>query len=134
MHPQGPDCARTALRPRAQRCVAGLALPCRRPSQGVSQAPLAVSLHPRASWCGVSQALCCAPCRAPYRRTGRHVAHLQRDILAPPSAMSRLSRDTTPAAKPPACHDTPIHIVTQFPNSQALAHVPLALARGPAVS
>ena len=50
------------------RRVAGLALPCRRLGP-------AVPLCPLTHWHAVSQAVCCTPCRASYRRTGRHVAH-----------------------------------------------------------
>ena len=46
-------------------------------------------------WRTVSQAMCCASCRAPYRHAGRHVARPLRRIVAPPPMVSRLSRDTT---------------------------------------
>ena len=100
----------------------------------VSQAPPAVSLHPRARWRAVSQAVCCPPCRAPYRRVGRHVARPLRRIVAlptpyrgaSPSRVTPISR-YNPAAKPRTCHDTPIRIATQSPSSQALARAPLAL-------
>ena len=43
----------------------------------------------------VSQAVCCVPCRAPYRRAGRRVAHPLRHIVELPPAVSHLSHDTT---------------------------------------
>ena len=111
VHTLGPGCTHAT---RTLRRVAGLALPCRRLGP-------AVPLRPRTHWHAVSQAVCCTPCRASYRRAGRHVAHRivaqgamsraysavswpsRRRIMAPPPAVPRLSRDTTRQPSPSRC-------------------------------
>ena len=54
-----------------------------------------MSQPPLSSWHAVSQAVCCASCRALLRHAERHVARPLRRIVAPPTAVPCLSRDTT---------------------------------------
>ena len=74
------------------------------------------------AWAAVSPRSRARPCTLPasYRRVS-------------PGRVASISRHN-PAAKPRACHDTPIRIAIQSLSNQALAQAPLALARGPAVS
>ena len=96
-----------------------------------------------------------AHCAVSWPRTGR-VAGIGGHVAGPPLAVSPLCRArpcALPApyrsassgrvalvlphnlvAKPRVCHDTPICIVTQSPNSQALVHALLAIAGRPTVS
>ena len=101
--------------------------PYRRPGPAVSQAPPAVLLRPRAHWRAVSQAVCCVPCRAPYRRVGHRVARPLSRIMALPSAMPRLSRDTTQRPSRVPVTIRPFVSRHNPPNSQALTRAPLAL-------
>ena len=96
----GLACAHTA---RALCLVAGLARSCH------NAVPRAMSSHPCAR--------CCEPCRSlpdPVART------TDRIVAVSPAVSQPVSRYNL-AAKPPSCHDTPIRIATQSPNSQALA-------------
>ena len=84
-------------------------------------------------WLGAQGAHLEPKLRAHCAQAARTASAGRRVMAVSPIVSQPVSR-YNPAAKPPSCHDTPIRIATQSPNSQALAHAPLTLARGPAVS
>ena len=112
--------------------VASLVRSCRKPGPVVSQAPPAMSLHPRARWRAMSQAMCCAPCRRPC--VARHVAHR---IVAQGAVSWRFLRRIAACIAAPIATQMPPQATIQFlyrdthpqrPGPRARA--PLALRAG----
>ena len=123
--------------------VAGLAWPCCRPGPAVSQAPLDVSLRPRVRWRAVSQAVCYALCRAPYRSVGHRVMCPLRRIVAHCCTVSQPWLRCIATQRSPLSHITMFCIATppaQAMRALALPYAPHAgwpcrgLYRGPTMS
>ena len=89
--------------------------------------------RPRPHYCALSQAVCYAPCRAPYHRAGCRVALPLSCIVALPPAMWRLSHETTSR---PICLLVMIQFIVSRHTTQAVrpSRAQLVLPREPAVS
>ena len=121
--------------------VAAHARPCRSARQAVSQRTLGrVVAHARPCRSSRQVVSQYTPGRVAHTVSPRPLCALLRVSQLPAPYSGASPNRVVPvlrhnlAAKPRACHDTPIRIATQFPSSQALACAPLALARGSAVS